>query len=103
MRTFFLAIAISASIPVTAAATQIQGSVIGTYSQPSAGTKFGSPAYVIEWNKKFEDRQKMLRSGSIAVVPPHGFAPHTPPTAPQLQGDYFNEEASRGASHWTHM
>jgi predicted Zn-dependent protease len=102
MRTFLLASVISVCIPAIAMASQSPGNPAVMNAQPSA-VKFGSPAYIIEWNKKFQNRQEMLRKGSVAVVPPHGSVAHTLPTQTQLQGDYFNEEESQGASRWNHM
>ena len=69
--------------------------------------RFGSPAFIQEWNRRCDTNQNPAKNSSVAVVPRYGFAPHAPaiPNMPGTAGggDYFNEEISRGAMRWSHM
>jgi predicted Zn-dependent protease len=74
---------------------------------PPTMYRFGSPAFIQEWNKRFASRQNMMPSGCTTVLPKYGFATQQTalPSAGATTscGDYYAEELTHGATRWAHM
>jgi predicted Zn-dependent protease len=85
-------------------ATELKPTLIINGTPQAIKGKFGSPAFITEWNKRYDKQQNSLRESASVVTPKYGYAAHAPMVSSEhTQGDYADEEMSQGAMRWSHM